>query len=67
MGNQSSKNGDLDGLDHNEPKPTKEVLKERLVNMEYILKEKTTTTLAKSKLVHNFQKYKEDAKVKNWQ
>ena len=24
-------------------------------------------TLAKSKLVQNFQQYKEDAKVKNWQ
>ena len=34
--------------------------------MEYILKEKTTATLAKSKLVQNFQQYKEDAKLKTW-
>ena len=43
-----------------------ESLKQRLAAMEYILKQKTTATLAKSKLVQNFQTYKEDVKVKNW-
>ena len=43
-----------------------EQMKERLAMMEQILKEKTTQTLAKSKLVANFQKYKENAKVKTW-
>ena len=43
-----------------------EKMKERLAVMEHILREKTTQTLAKSKLVANFQKYKESAKVKTW-
>ena len=43
-----------------------EILKEKLAMFERILKEKTTATLAKSKLVTNFQKYKENAKVKTW-
>ena len=54
-------------LSKSPPKKSAEKLRAKLAALEEILKNKTTVTLAKSQLVQNFQQYKEDAKVKNWQ
>ena len=54
-------------LEKSHPQESAEQLRAKLAALEQVLKDKTTMTLAKSQLVQNFQQYKEDAKVKNWQ
>ena len=56
-----------EGDDPQTKKERYQMLKANLALCEERLKDKTTDTLARCDLVQKFQKYKEDAKVKNWQ